>query len=82
MPNIRIMRLEDVEVVARMDALDHDRDAENACMHLFPSTVRYPILLGLLFQRREMQSHKLAQDGLQQMDVLNPLDRIFMNAED
>ena len=28
MPNIRIMRLEDVEVVARMDALDHDRDVE------------------------------------------------------
>ena len=28
MPNIRAMRIEDVERVARMDALDHDHDPE------------------------------------------------------
>jgi hypothetical protein len=28
MPKIRAMRVEDVETVARMDALDHDRDPE------------------------------------------------------
>lgn len=28
MPNIRAMRVEDVETVARMDALDHDHDPE------------------------------------------------------
>jgi hypothetical protein len=28
MPKIRAMRVEDVETVARMDALDHDRDSE------------------------------------------------------
>jgi hypothetical protein len=28
MPKIRAMRVEDVETVAKMDALDHDRDPE------------------------------------------------------
>jgi len=28
MPTIRVMRVEDVETVARMDAPDHDRDSE------------------------------------------------------
>jgi hypothetical protein len=41
MPKIRNMRVDDVEAVARMDALDHDRDPERVTGK--PNSIRWTI---------------------------------------